>query len=48
MLNDIPEVEAKKSSRAKPTCMKCYIIGHKQKQCKNDDLNETVKSFGGL
>jgi hypothetical protein len=32
--------KSKKTSRAKPTCMKCYEIGHKVKQCTNENATE--------
>ena len=40
LMKNIPEIESKKTPRAKPTCMKCYGIGHKLKQCTNDSATE--------
>ena len=39
----MPEVEPKKTPRARPTCKKCFEIGHKQKKCPNQDPEEKVK-----
>ena len=43
LMKNIPEIETKKTPRAKPTCMKCYEIGHFQKQCKKTEPKEEIQ-----
>ena len=44
LMENIPKIKSKRKSRAKPTCMKCYDIRHKFKQCTNDtDTKEEIE-----